>query len=169
MAKRPLRLLFDENLPWQVAAALNILGFNTCHVGCKTHNPRPPGRGSYDSSVLDHAQTTNQVVVTQNHDMILLCAESRAPVLWIDPYGRQITKPEMVIIGFKGIGDWTRRFDESSGAVCVRALRTKNATLTIEEAARLARNRMRALQLRKKKAAAAKPLGPLLATKDSRR
>ena len=42
-----------------------------------------PARGAGDADVLDHARKTNQVVVTSNHDMILLCAEENESESWL--------------------------------------------------------------------------------------
>ena len=92
------RLLFDENLPWRVASALRELGYKVSYVG--NEQDGAPPRGSSDRTIIDHARTTNQVVVTSNHDMILLCLEQPQPVIWLDPHGRKITRDEMVILVF---------------------------------------------------------------------
>ncbi|MCY3888906.1 MAG: hypothetical protein OXG50_03295 [bacterium] len=50
--QRPsIRLIFDENLPWRVAAALEMLQFKTTYVG-NQHHPDVPNRGSSDEEVL---------------------------------------------------------------------------------------------------------------------
>ena len=72
-ADRPTtRLLFDENLPWRVAAALRILEFPVSHIGDDSASPPSPDRGSSDQAVLSHAESANQLIVTSNLDMILL-------------------------------------------------------------------------------------------------
>ena len=89
--QRPsIRLIFDENLPWRVAAALEVLEFNSTYVG-NQHHSNVPSRGSTDEEVLSYAQKANQVVVTSNHDMVLLCAERQQSVIWVDPRGRQFS------------------------------------------------------------------------------
>lgn len=148
--ERPdIRLLFDELLPPGVARALHELGFNTSHVGHLTHS-QPP-RGSDDATVLEHAAATNQVVVTSNHDMIMLCAERAAPVVWLDPYGRQFRHDELALVAFKGIAEWHRLLSSHSTPVCVRVLRTKVEALPLTRASTLAAQRMRNLQARKRK------------------
>lgn len=67
-----VRLLWDELLSHRVPRALRVLGINASHVG-NVDDGAPP-RGSTDRAVLEHARRTNQVIVTSNHDMMLLCA-----------------------------------------------------------------------------------------------
>ncbi len=57
-----------------------MLGYNTSYVGHPEDGS--PARGSSDEDVLSHAKATGQVVVTSNHDMILLCAEQQESVVW---------------------------------------------------------------------------------------
>jgi predicted nuclease of predicted toxin-antitoxin system len=142
--KRPsLRLLFDECLPWDVAEALLALGFNASFVGREEHGQ--PDRRSSDETILAHAMKTNQVVVTWNHDFILLCVEAGATVIWIDPRGRQILHDELAVMAIKGIAAWQRVLDEHDGPVCLRVLRTKTELLPLERAGSLVRRRMRGL------------------------
>jgi predicted nuclease of predicted toxin-antitoxin system len=96
-----MRLLFDELLSWRIAMALRVLGVSASHVGHE--GDKAPPRGSPDSVVLDHARKTNQVAVTSNHDMILLCAEKNESVIWIDPRGRQYKRTELVPVVFNGV------------------------------------------------------------------
>lgn len=142
-----IRLLFDELLPWRVATALDVLGFHTSHVGDETHGAPP--RGSSDEVVLAHARRTNQVVVTSNHDMIMLCAELHESVVWLDPRGRQFQSDETALVAFRGIAEWQRRLDGAEQPVCVRVLRTKVETLALQRAADLAAQRLRALRARR--------------------
>ena len=65
-----IRLLFDENLPWRVAAALQVLEFAVSFVGDDSASPASPRRGSEDEVVLSHASGANQIIVTSNLDMI---------------------------------------------------------------------------------------------------
>lgn len=159
--RRPsIRLLFDENLPWRVAAALRQLGFHSAFVGDEERGGTP-GRSSSDEEVLDFAQRTNQVVVTSNHDMILLSAERGQSVIWIDPRGRQLRLEDHVLLVFKNISDWDARFRDAEGPMCLRAMRTKTDTLTLDEAGRLARQRMRRISAALKRKKSQTPLGPL--------
>lgn len=152
MAKRErprIRLLFDELLPASVARALNELGFRTSHVGDERH--QQPPRGSSDERVLDHASATNQIVVTSNHDMIMLCAERQQSVVWIDPRGRQFRHDELALVAFQGVVAWHRLLDEQAAPACVRVLRTKVEVLPLEKAAALAAGRMRELRTRRRR------------------
>lgn len=142
----PLRLLFDELLPWRVARALNELGFRTSHVGHEGHG-QPP-RGSTDEAVLAHATKTNQIVVTSNHDLIMLCAERGESVVWIDPRGQQFRHDELAAVAFAGIATWHRLLQAQSEAACVRVLRTKVEVLPLDRASQVAAARMRALRKR---------------------
>jgi predicted nuclease of predicted toxin-antitoxin system len=145
--QRPqVRLLFDELLPPGVARALRELGFRTSHVGHEAD--RQPPRGSDDVRVLEHAVATNQVVVTYNHDMIMLCAEREQPVVWIDPRGRQFRHDELVVVAFSGIAEWQRLLAEQPRPVCVRVMRTKVEVVPLERARSLAAQRMRGLGVR---------------------
>lgn len=114
MPRSDVRFLFDEDLPHVVARALRELGFNTSHVGSKPD--KAPVRGSIDEVVLGHARSTGQIVVTSNHDMILLCAEQGESVVWIDPRGKQYRRSEMVVLCFKGSEDWERRLGNADAA-----------------------------------------------------
>jgi predicted nuclease of predicted toxin-antitoxin system len=138
------RFLFDELLPWKVASALHVLGFRTSHVGHVEHG-QPP-RGSSDKDVLVHAMKTSQIVVTYNHDMILLCAEQGQPVVWIDPRGRQYRHDELVLLAFKGMAKWEAMLASASGPMCLKVLRTKVDLLPLDRAGVIAERRMKAMQ-----------------------
>ncbi|MBV8984246.1 MAG: DUF5615 family PIN-like protein [Acidimicrobiia bacterium] len=144
-----MRLLFDELLPAKVARALRALGFRVSYVGADEDNQ--PARGSSDEEVLAHAQKTNQVVVTYNHDMLLLCAERNETVIWIDSRGRQLRFPAMARLAFDGIEEWERMIAAANEPICVHALRTKNETLTLDRAAHLVHQRIRKLKARERK------------------
>jgi predicted nuclease of predicted toxin-antitoxin system len=150
-----VRLLFDEVLPSSVARALNELGFHTSHVGHEAHG-QPP-RGSDDEVVLAAAIRTNQVVVTYNHDMIMLCAQERQPVIWIDPRGRQFRHDELAVLSFGGIARWHELLVAADGPVCVRVLRTKVEVLPLDRAWALAERRMRLLKRRSRLRRATRP------------
>jgi predicted nuclease of predicted toxin-antitoxin system len=141
-------LLFDELLPPQVAVALNVLGFRTSHVGNVDH--KQPPRGSSDAEVLKHAMATGQVVVTSNHDMIILCAERGQPVVWIDPRGRQFRHDQLAFVAFGGIANWHRALSAADSAICIRVLRTKFESISLDRARALAERRMRVLRTRQR-------------------
>jgi predicted nuclease of predicted toxin-antitoxin system len=145
-ARPPLRLLFDELLPPRVARALNELGYRTSHVGHAEHG-QPP-RASDDATILAHAMATNQIVVTYNHDMIMLCAERAQSVVWIDPRGKQFRHDELVVVAFTGIALWHRLLADSRTPICIRVMRTKTEAMSLERANALAARRMHALRLR---------------------
>ena len=164
--QRPaIRLIFDENLPWRVAAALETLQFRTTYVG-NQHHSDVPSRGSSDEEVLSYAQKANQVVVTSNHDMILLCAERQQSVIWIDPRGRQFRREDLVLLVFKNISDWSDRLKQADRPVCLRAIRTKTVTLNLKEAHRLAHQRMRRISAARRRKKSQNPLGPLLSPEE---
>lgn len=157
-----VRLLFDENLPWRVAAALQMIEFPVSYVGDDQASPASPPRGSSDKIVLEHAERVNQIVVTSNLDMILLCVERQQRVIWIDPRGRQFRREDLVILVFKNISDWADCFQDAYGPVCLRAMRTKTVTMGLDEADRRVRDRMSRITSLKTRSKSAKPLGPLL-------
>ncbi|MDF1596281.1 MAG: DUF5615 family PIN-like protein [Acidimicrobiia bacterium] len=161
-----IRLFFDEQLPWRVPAALRVLGYNASWVG--HDDDGSPVRGSSDEDVLSHARNTGQVVVTSNHDMILLCAEQEESVIWLDPRGRQFKRDEMVVLVFRTAAEWESLLVAATEPVCVRALRTKNEILPLERAAYLVQQRMRRIAARKRREAPPKPLGPLLSSTQDR-
>ena len=156
-----IRLLFDENLPWRVAAALHVLDFPVSYVGDRKASPASPLRGSSDEVVLKHAERFNQVVVTSNLDMILLCVERRQRVVWIDPRGSQLRREDFVILVFKNISNWAKDFQSTDGPVCLRVMRTKTVIVELDEADRLVRNRMSRISLKKLRSKKSKPMGTL--------
>lgn len=149
-----MRLLFDENLPWQVAEALRVLEFNVSFVGREEDGS--PNRGSSDRVVLAEARRINQTVVTSNHDMILLCIEKKESVIWIDPHGRQIRRNEMVVLVFNAIPEWEKILAGASGPVVIRTLRTKKEVLDLKEAKHLVQKRMKDLEAKKARRTKAK-------------
>jgi predicted nuclease of predicted toxin-antitoxin system len=150
-------MLFDELLP---PAVPEVLGYNASWVGNDADGA--PDRGSSDEDVLYHAKRTGQVVVTSNHDMILLCAEQEESVIWLDPRGRQFKRDEIVVLVFRTAADWGSLLAGGIEPVCLRALRTKTQVLTLERASHLVQQRMRVIAARKRRQAKPKPLGPLL-------
>ena len=154
------RFLFDENLPWRVASALRQLEYNVSYVG--NEEDGAPTRGSSDEEILEYARETNQVVVTSNHDMILLCLEQPQPVVWLDPHGRKITRDEMVVLVFLAAHEWEDMLQSATGPVCIRTLRTKNECLSVERAVRLVQQRMKRIAAKRRGGPKPKPLGQLL-------
>ncbi len=144
--RRPqLRLLYDEDVSPKVAKALRALDFQVHHVG---EEGQPPKESS-DEAVLAYAQKTRQVIVTSNHDMIMLCAERGASVVWLDPHGRRLRLDEQASMAFEGIVQWCALLSEAEGAVCLRVLRTRVHVLPVTEGAVLAEKRYRAIRKRK--------------------
>lgn len=160
-ARAGSRLLFDENLPWRVAAALRVLGLPVSYVGDDSASPPSPVRGSSDEVVLDHASRVSQTIVTSNLDMVLLCVERRQRVVWIDPRGQHLRREELVLLAFKNIEDWAQRLDAATEPVCLRALRTKTETLALDEAGHRVRNRISRISRQRARSRQPRPLGEL--------
>lgn len=150
MSRRPppVRLLWDEDLSPKVPEALRVLGFRTIWPG---QEPAPP-RGSSDRTLVDYALTSNQVIVTSNHDMMTLCDEQGQRFVWLDPRARQLTRTDQVLIVFTQITRWNEILNEDPAA-CIKAMRTTCTPIRSGDAARLALNRMRAIERRKRKKA----------------
>jgi hypothetical protein len=112
--------------------------------------------------VLAHARRTNQVVVTSNHDMIMLCAEENESVIWIDPRGRQFRRAEFVPLVFGRVEEWQKLLAMADEPICVHVLRTKTEVLTLDRACHLVTQRARRLQARKRSQPRKPPPGPTL-------
>ena len=156
------RYLFDELLPWRVASALRALEYKTSYVDNEEDNT--PERGSPDQIIIEHARRHNQVLVTSNHDMIVLLTEQKQSFIWLDPRGRQFTREEMVVRIFLAAHEWEEIFREASEPVCIHTMRTKNEVLTLDRAAHLVKQRMRRLAARRRREPKPKPLGSLIKT-----
>ncbi len=111
-----------------------------------------PPQGSSDAEIVEFALRTNQVIVTSNHDMMLICEQEGQRFVWLDPRGRQLSQRQQVMICLTQIEDWEGILSRHNG-VCVRALRTKASAIRASDAARLAGERMRRLERRKRAAA----------------
>lgn len=145
-ADRPrIRLIWDEQLSHPVARALRELGFNTTYVGAP--DTGAPPKSSTDREVIAYALRTSQVIVTSNHDMMLLCDEAMQRFVWIDPRGRRLRREEQVMLCFGQIARWQEIL---AAGTCVRAMRSKAVPIESAEAARLAAQRFRALDRRKR-------------------
>ena len=143
-----------------MARALRELGYNTSHVG-NVEDGAPP-RGAPDDEVLSHAKATHQVVVTSNHDMILLCCEQSEAVIWVDPVGRHFKVDEFALVAFRGIAQWESLLLAAREPTCIRVLRTKVEEVTLDRAADMVWKRIRRVQA-KKRQKKPRPLGPFLA------
>lgn len=139
------RLLYDEDVSPKVARALAALDFRVSHVG----GDGQPRKNSDDQEVLAHAMTTNQVVVTSNHDMIMLCAEKGVSVVWLDPHRRHLRIDEQAALAFAGVVDWCGLLESAAEPVCIRVLRTRVHIYPVAEGSALAERRYRAIQKRK--------------------
>lgn len=142
---RPLlRLLYDEDVSPKVARALSALDFRVDHVG----GPGQPAKNAPDDEVLTHATKCQQVMVTSNHDMIMLCAERGASVIWLDPHRRHLRVDEQAAMAFAGIVEWCGLIIDAAEPVCVRVLRTRVHVYPVVEGAALAEKRYRAIQMK---------------------
>lgn len=145
-----VRLLWDEQLSPDVPKALRALRVNASYVGNSADDQ--PKRGSTDPEIVEHAKRTNQVIVTSNHDMMLICEEARQQFVWVDPYGRTLNRRAQVVLAFEQVEAW-QSILASDPEICVRALRTKCEPIAASEAARLAAQRMRELRRRRRSSA----------------
>jgi predicted nuclease of predicted toxin-antitoxin system len=143
-----LRLLFDAQLSWRVAAALRFLGVDASHVG-HADDGAPTGGAPPDAALLDHAERAGQTLVTAGGDMVLLCAERAVPVIWLDPHGRPFTDLELVPLVFAQVGDWDALLAAAAGPVCVQVRRTTTEAVALERARHLVLDRMRRLAPRR--------------------
>jgi hypothetical protein len=97
------------------------------------------------------------VIVTSNHDMMLLCDEAGQRFVWTDPRGRQFRREEQVLLCFQQIRAWEEILESGQ---CVHAFRTKAIPIDSAEAARLAMQRFRALRRRQRTSARRKATEP---------
>ena len=153
-----IRLIWDEQLAPKVPRALRELGLNATHVGHQQDGC--PAKGSSDQEIIDYALKTNQIIVTSNHDMMLLCSEAGQRFVWLDPRGKQLGGVEQALLVLCQILAWEEIL-ESDSSICVRAMRTKCEPIDPAEAARLASQRMRAIQKRRR-TKRVKPIGPMV-------
>jgi predicted nuclease of predicted toxin-antitoxin system len=155
-----IRLLWDENLSPRVPQALRLLGYSASHIGHPTDH-HPP-KGSTDDEIVEHALHVGYIIVTSNHDMMQLCAEAGQRFVWLDPRSRQLTRAKQLLLILEQIDRW-QQILETDATTCVRSMRTKCEAIAPAEAARLATQRMKANQRRKRtKTSALRPAGPLL-------
>lgn len=139
----------------RVAKALRALGLRVTWIG--STDDGVPAKGSSDAEVIDFALGANQVIVTKNHDMMMLCHEAGQRFVWLDPYGRKHEREEQVVIVFSQIRQWQQILDLDD-RLCVRSLRGGARSIESEEAARLAHQRFKAIE-RKKRSRRGTPRG----------
>ncbi len=137
--------MIDENLSPRIARALGALGYNVEAV----HDAADLGVATPDDRILEIAKQRNQVIVTLNLDMVLICIEAEESVIWVDPKRKKgLTYEEMVVRFFEGVPRWERLV---KGGTVLHALKTKDEVLSFEQAqrrilARIAKQRRRATQ-----------------------
>ena len=164
-AKPHIRLLWDEDLSLLVPKALRVLGFRTTYVGSPDEQG-VPSKGTPDSGVVEFAQRTNQIIVTRNHDMMTLCADRGQRFVWLDPRGKRLSREQQVLLVFTQIHDWQQHLADDP-TCCVLARRTACRPIAPPEAARLAANRIRRIQQRKRRLARTpRPMGELFTVED---
>lgn len=142
-----IRLIWDELLARPVPNALRVLGFNVTWIGAD--DVGVPPKGSPDIAIIEFAQRTDQVIVTSNHDMMTLRNETGQRFVWIDPRGRKLDGEAQVLLVFQQIAKWEQILTEQP-VMCVVARRSGCQAISSSEAARLAYNRMRVLERKKR-------------------
>lgn len=159
--RRPqIRLLFDEHVSPRVARALGALGCRVGHVG----GEHQPPKGTEDADVLAHARTANQVVVTTNHDMIVLCAEEGESVIWLTPRDKDLTLEAVAAMCFAQLREWEWLLAQANGPVCVMAHKTKCDVIPLERAKRIALERGKRRRRRRRSQRGQRSRGDLLET-----
>lgn len=125
------------------------------HIG----GPHQPPKGTDDEDVLAHARRTSQVIVTTNHDMIVLCAEQEESVVWLDPRDRDLSRAGLVRLAFGQIHEWDAHLTAAVEPICVVAHKTISKVLSLDHASRLALERGK--RRRRESARREKEAGPL--------
>lgn len=91
--------------------------------------------------VLEHARIANQIIVTTNHDMIVLCAEEGESVIWLTPRDKDISLEALTWMCFSQLHEWQRLLEDASGPICIMAQKTKCAPVPMDRAKHLALER----------------------------
>lgn len=141
------RYFFDEHVSPRVARALHALGYSVQHVGQEGE----PVRGTDDEALIEHARSTNQTIVTSNHDMIVLCCQSGTSVVWLDPRDKDIGLEAVTLLCFRQMAAWDEALEASPDEVCIVARKTKWEAVPLARAAHLAVQRGRLRQGRESK------------------
>lgn len=158
-ARPTIRLLFDELASPKVARALAALDLKVAYV----HGEGQPAKGSEDAAVLDAAQRQKRTIVTNNHDMIVLCTERNHSVIWLDPRDKDMTFTAQTLICFTQVAEWERLLATAGSPVCIQAHKTTCRVLTLDGAKRLAIERGRRRRAERRHRRKTKDLGGLLA------
>lgn len=153
-----IRLLFDELASPKVARALAALDIQVAHV----HGEGQPPKGSEDAVVLDAAQQQKRTIVTNNHDMIALCAERGHSVIWLDPRDKDMTFLAQTLMCFTQILEWERLLTNAGTPVCIQAQKTTCRELALDRAKRLAIQRGKRGRAERRRIRKATALGGLL-------
>jgi predicted nuclease of predicted toxin-antitoxin system len=134
-------------------------------VAHRSSHRSPPAEGSTDDEIVEHALHGGYIIVTSNHDMMQLCAEAGQRFVWLDPRSRQLTRAKQLLLILEQIDRW-QQILETDATTCVHSMRTKCEAIAPAEAARLATQRMKVNERRKRtKQSAPRPAGPLLGEK----
>jgi len=159
-----MRLIFDELLSVRVAKALAALGLRVEHVG----GVGQPSKGSSDGEVLEHARRCHQYVVTNNMDMIVLCADECEPVIWLDARGKSWTRAETALVCFRTVDRWQELLESVDGPACLVVHKTTLKVIPLEDAKRLAlgRNRVRKRRAARARQGVVPEPGPLFGAAD---
>ncbi len=90
--------------------------------------------------------------MTANHDMIVLCADEAAPVVWLDPRDKDLSRRAMVVLCFTQVTEWQRLLDQTDDPLCVVARKTLCEALPLEAARKRAldRGKRRRREMRKR-------------------
>lgn len=152
-AEASFSLLFDESLPWKVAAELRSSGYKTSWIGDRAR--KAPESGAHDPEVLRYAAESKMVVVTTDRGMVLACTERKQSVMWIIPYGqrsrKQLRRREKRELILREVDRCIRLFAESTDPICIRVLSTGSRAMSLDEAAALLRRQKRKRTVRKRK------------------
>lgn len=155
-------MLFDEQCSAKVARALKALDLRVEHVG----GDGQPEKGAEDQQVLAHAKRNGQTIVTQNNDMVVLCAESQEFVVWIDPKGRDISLAAMVRICFEQVKGWEDALRDANDPICVRVRKTTWEIMELDRAKRIALERGKRRRRTQERRGHGSALGDLLAPEE---
>lgn len=138
------RLIFDEQLSKRVAAALKELGAPVTAVGL----PGAPPKGTTDTRLIEWSVQQHRLIVTDNHDLMMIAPGLGGRFIWLDPRGKKYSLLETVHVVFRQLEAWTK-LAELHPDLCIRAGRTSCEAIEAPEAARLAGQRY-ANRLRKR-------------------
>lgn len=135
-----------------MARALKSLDLNVNWIG----GSKQPPKSTDDEDILGWVRRTNQVVVTTNHDMVVLCAEAGETVIWLDPRDRDISLEALTLMCFEQVAEWERALEGASRAVCIVARKTTYEVMDLGRAKRIAieRGKRRRREVRRRAAAA---------------